>query len=917
MLKEEPLNAYLAEIIGESHTLVADPEFTLSNGRMDVRCRVGSHIVGIEAKLGYRPAQQRAAISDANRRLVNKHCDVAVALLYPSAEFRTSQDLRAGEVRVNVRSQVFPFDDKHELARHARLARWDTIAVASLADYLEKAPEEASSPETLASLADVAIEGATEAFTPVERMAMLHAVGRSGARDPNKAVNGLMTDLMTAIMFQSKLDVTRHTIDKPSPDWNPPRVIQCLDSKNVQSALRTAHSQWLDVDYKQILEWSCAILDAMPATPSTRSALSRLARAALDIEQLSGNQYHDLFGITFCQSVESAKNDGSMYTTIPAATLLTRLVFNSIEERIDWTDYDQVTGLRIVDFACGTGTLLIAAANYILHNERTGRHDDVSRALLEQVMYGFDINNRAVFQSATGLGMISPSVTFRKMHLYSMLLGIDQETGVGRVGSLELLDGLNQGSFNPPPPGTRIDSDPSPIEVDRFDVAIMNPPFTVNYKRHHQFSDEIKQALKDRESDLSAGTAIDRSGNSGAFMVLADKHIDGEHGLLGFVLPSATINGPAGRSIRVWLSEAFHIKHLVVSYDPSRIYFSGNTNLGELLVIATRKPKSGEPPPTKAVKLTSNPATARSAVAVADYIINGSVEEHGWGSVDEVPYADIENGDWRALQFADSNLYRAAASLERDWHSTMGQQFEIKEIGRMVREHGEKLDHHQVGATPVLWNHDAKHCNKLVVKPDAWIKAKPGHENELRRHIGRLHRLKLPGRISVTSSCATAVLTEEPSLGSAWQSAVPIKQGTHTAEDIEKAAVVILNSTLGKLATLLVRNNKKPVYPAFSIAAQNSIPMPPIASLSKERIGLLVDACDRFGTDDRQPFPQAHTCEVQIQIDASVCKALDFDPELCKDLRDRLAREPMISNTPNHRGLTQDFEYDPQPALAT
>lgn len=901
MLKEEPLNAYLAEIIRESHTGEAAPEVTLSDGRMDIRCQFGNDIVGVECKLGNRPAHRRAAIDDANRRLVGGHCDIAVALLYPPGEFRTPDDLRNGEVRVNLRSKPFPYDDRIELGLQAKKARWDTVAVRSVADYLKNAPDEAGSPETLARVADVSIESACNSFTQVELEQILKDMKEDDVKDVRRAVKGLLTDLMVAMMFHSKLDLVRHSVARPSADWNPPRLIDCIQSGNVQDSLIAAYRQWIEVDYKQILEWSCDILSALPQRPATRSALIRIAQTVRDIQSASGSQHHDLFGITFCQSIESAKNDGSMYTTIPAATLLTRLAFSEMDERIDWTDYDQVTGLRIVDFACGTGTLLIAAANYILNREQTGRHEEVAKALLEEVMYGYDIYNRAIFQSATGLGTISPSVAFREMRLHSMVLGVDQETGEPRLGSLELLEGLDQGTFNPPPSGTRVDATRAPVCVEEFDMAIMNPPFTVQDKRHQQFPGDVKVALKARERQLYAGTPIHRSNNSHAFMVLADRHLADHDGLLAFVLPSATVNAPSAKKLRSWLGTRFHIKYLIVSYDPERIYFSGNTNLGEMLVIAVRKPKECPPPPTTAVKLVTNPATSSSAVAFAGYIADGTAEQHDCAFLDTVAHDEIKAGDWRALQFADSMLYHAAVELEDLWITTLGDQFEIKDIGAPVSIHGDQLDGEVPGATPVLWEHDSQHTNRLVIDPDSWVIAKRGHERDLRRHVGRLHRLKLPERLSLTSSCATAVLTSRPSLGMAWQNAVPTQIGAHGDADAEKVAALILNSTLGKLSTLLVRNNKKPVYPHFSINAQRSIPMPTIASMTGEQVRTLVDVFDEVAEIERKPFPEAHTCDVQLRIDEVVCQVLEYDLERCVDLRERLAREPMISNKPYRR----------------
>ena len=140
-----------------------------------------------------------------------------------------------------------------------------------------------------------------------------------------------MTDLLTALMFHARLDAFRHEgkpvmdarLNPPrffSGDWPPASVTECLQSEQTARDLHKAHDRWLAVDYKQIFEWSCAIINALPNAPASNAAVAIIAEAALEIRRAAGNQHHDLVGITFCQSVETARSDGSMYTTIPAAT---------------------------------------------------------------------------------------------------------------------------------------------------------------------------------------------------------------------------------------------------------------------------------------------------------------------------------------------------------------------------------------------------------------------------------------------------------------------------------------------------------------------------------------------------------------------------------------------------------------------
>ena len=909
MPNENPLNTRLTDILVDDG-IDAEAEVRQPDGsRIDVQCRIGGHTVAIEAEHGFSDAKRREAIGDADAKLKRGVCDVAVALVYPD-EYRTRRELERGEVQVTVRT---PGDALKRGAAPGGAAKWRHIKVADLSSYVRQAPHELGSPEALARKANIAIKTAAARFTDGQAKSIMAEMGEA-ARGTN--LNGLMTDLLTAVMFHANLDGIRHQARPVTDaranhelpydgDWPPATVAECRQSGQVAWSLHRAHDQWLAVDYKQILEWSCAIINALPNTAATNAAVDLIAAAALDIQRTAGHGHHDLVGITFCQSVETAKSDGSMYTTIPAATLLTSLLFH--DAGIDWTDYEQVTGLRIVDFACGTGTLLIAAANYILEHEQTGRREEVAQALLEQTLYGFDINNRAIFQTATGIGMIAPSVAFRKMHLYSLTLGRSPEDGETRLGSLEMLEGMGQPSFNPRPvTGTRIDAAPAPIETETFHMAIMNPPFTRGDIRHKQLDSDTEKRLRQREAELYFGLPMDQSSNANGFFVLAEKHLDTANGRIAFVMPTAMATNPSAAAMRRWLAQRFFIKYIIVSYDPERIYQSGNTSIGEMLLVLQRR-GAGETPPTSVVKLTTNPDTASDAAACASSIANGQTEAHQWGTVDYITAADIAAGDWNAVQFTSNELYRIAT--QELWPGKLENQLVIDPMGRPIRN-TRKCAANARNATPALFDHDVEHCDKLEVAPDCYVQPPASRENLLKT-LRKANYLHLAERVRLTTVKNMACRTTVPAVSSAWATASVVTALNTDAEKVEKAITLILNSTPGKLGMLLVRSNKSPSYPQFSKDGLERIPMPRLSELTAEQLDGLTAAYDALAGMERQSLPQAHQCPVQLAIDAAICRYAGFDAGLCETARHLLAQEPMVTgrryqfNPSARRGLPE------------
>ena len=159
-----------------------------------------------------------------------------------------------------------------------------------------------------------------------------------------------------------------------------------------------------------------------------------LVEAVLAHAQKLHGWRHDLLGRIFHRVLHTARYDGSYYTATSSAVLLSSLALRPDDLPADLSDF------HIVDPACGTGTLLMAVAERIrdlrAQDDADGGQD--SRTLIEDVLFGYDVNLTATHMAATTLGLLSPTTQFRKMNLHRLRLGTDQD-GAAHLGSLEFL----------------------------------------------------------------------------------------------------------------------------------------------------------------------------------------------------------------------------------------------------------------------------------------------------------------------------------------------------------------------------------------------------------------------------------------------------------------------------------------------
>ncbi len=190
-----------------------------------------------------------------------------------------------------------------------------------------------------------------------------------------------------------------------------------------------------------------------------------------------------------------------------------------------------------------------------------------------------------------------------------------------------------------------------------------------------------------------------------------------------------------------------------------------------------------------------------------------------------------------------------------------------------------------------MYYNSAEVVTSMRAASDAYLEIKSGKRQmankywEMRSTFQLAHRLWLPN----TRVCA--VILDEKVLGSSW---VPCRM-LDADPRMELALCVYLNSSVGYLALLGARLNRKPGYPKFQLDTWRSVYVP-VFSTFPGALDRLAPVYYWLGDETLLPLPEMHHDPVRIRIDQAVTEALGLDPEWVARIRRELSREPSITN---------------------
>jgi len=370
------------------------------------------------------------------------------------------------------------------------------------------------------------------------------------------------------------------------------------------------------INYYPIFHVAHQLILALPSNPDSEGAVRSLAKTALDIVQQRAALRHDLMGRVYHRLLAEAKYLGTYYTSVPAATLLLKLAMQRDKWKFDWSDYGELPNFRVGDLACGTGTLLMAAAEAITDNYLRScgdkriqpKMDVISQFLMEHIIYGYDVLLSALHLTASTLALRSPEVTFRLMHLWVLPFGGNHH----RLGSVEFLreshvaiaTDLFGASTTPGQVTSGGPSRQQQASMPNLDICVMNPPFTRSVGGNLLFGslpEKERRSMQKGLAELLRKPRVHASSTAGlgsVFVATGDLHLKAG-GRMALVLPKALLSGVAWEQTRHLFRIRYTLEYIIASHDPNRWNFSENTDLSEVLLIARKVDNPHTAPPVE------------------------------------------------------------------------------------------------------------------------------------------------------------------------------------------------------------------------------------------------------------------------------------------------------------------------------
>ena len=686
------------------------------------------------------------------------------------------------------------------------------------------------------------------------------------------------------------------------------RLDRVAGANNPQEAIKTAWEAILEKDYTPVFRPALGVLGALREGKAIDNAIRVVAECANRVADTLSDLGYDHAGPLYHRILGSAKSDGAFYTNNLSAMMLARLALPG--DAVDWSNLDAVSKLRIIDPACGTGTLLMACLQTIKARVAETRklsdaeRNSLHKRIVEDVLCGLDINQHGIQLAACNMTLGAPTVDYTRMNLVTMPHG-PQVDGTLKAGSLEILtaagDARDLRAMTAPRrslaslDGAQVnESGEIRFPLRNVDVVILNAPFTANENRSRKYGDAERRAMQDHELGIqkhmeregSAARGVVTSNSISTFFTpLAEMLLSNERGTLAKVIPTTACTNTSGLEERRFLAERFHIETVVTSHDPRRPNFSENTAIHESLLVCRRRAGANIPPnrTTRFVALRKMPSSPKEAIEATEEIEAGNTGK--WITVYEQPAHQIRNGDWRPCQFLDPELVRAVTQMEEQTGLvSLRDRYALGPAGQRIRDAFCPVSDGEDGDR-VFWGRSKDLRTTMEAAPEQAVTDRK--EALAVRYRQQAGHVLLAAKFDTLSGRLLAIFSEKPALGSMW---VPVQAEGMSLKEA-KALCAWHNSTLGGL-DFLMRRSTKLTNPSFSQAELASLRIPDFTAMSAD---ILADMYERTKQMGVKPWRHASDDDVRDCLDQAAAKTTGIDLETIRNWRARISREPTVS----------------------
>jgi len=757
--------------------------------------------------------------------------------------------------------------------------------------------------------------------------------------------------LATAGLILTDTMIFHEVLAKVNPEIK--TLAQIKPASNVKKALESEWAKILGINYIPVFRLALNILANLPASPVLDRQLRSLIDTAYDIAASYALLRHDLMGRIYHQLLlgKLVKYYATLYTSIPAARLLARLMVN-LPPKLGCDSVPPKFGnekLKVVDFACGSGTLLSAVYKEIDARHRVDADEPNPLALhtflVEDGLWGFDVLLHAAHLTTLTLFLHNPFAPVAKSKVYVLPLGVMGKPETAHLGSLDFLQSAKMS------PESRLiggaigvqkvsvsEQGAEAEEIPEFHMCIMNPPFTRSVGGNLLFGSLPKEERKKLQKELSrllkskSLSGIGQAGLGGSFTFLADSYLK-EGGRLGLVLPKAVLAGVSWRQIREKLLNSYHLEYVISSFEgPDNWNFSENTSLSEVLLVARKVKKRKKKDYTIFVNFWSKPRSEIESIFVGSLLLDlyPSAKIYDISNANASPYhlklhgkkigeaysVKLGDTDFGSYQFfAQGELNRAVILLKQGtlYLPTEGIVGRIPlaplsnfldNIGpdrRQVHNAFRKGDRYQQICTYcALWGYNYNLMKTIEQPPNVCLDPK---DNNLARQLWQESgNLLILERAWLSTYRILTTITTRKVLSNVWwpmrAKTVHIKDGSLSPEKVSRILSVWFNATYGALLLFSIAEITRGAWVGFKKEPLSKLPVIDISKFTMKEAENLLELYDEVHLQELKPLPEEFAKpHIRKKIDDTFNHTLNIKAKL-EDLYTLLAHDPTITARP-------------------